>query len=40
MERVEQDLIDLGAATEVTLGGDDGGIEAGSFKMASGLSDD
>lgn len=43
MERVEhtsEDLLDFGDATLVTKGGDDGGIEAGSFKMATGLAED
>lgn len=43
MERVDhasQDMLDFGDATVVTKGGDEGGIEAGSFKMATGLAED
>lgn len=43
MQRIEHlvdDLIDLGDATVETKGQEEGGIEPGSFRLVTGLSED
>lgn len=42
MQRTEHldDLIDLGDATIETKGQEDGGIEPGSFRLVTGLTED
>jgi len=39
-DHIEDALIDLGAVTVETKGQEEGAIEAGSFRLVTGLSED